>query len=75
MNKTKLQEAARLSTSDTLEFLENFKKLSLGVSDKSKLISIKVPESLLAAFKMKAKSEGVLYQSKIKQLMAQWLSK
>ena len=40
----------------------------------SKLISLKVPVDLLAAFKAKAKLEDLRYQTQIKQLMTDWLN-
>ena len=41
---------------------------------KSKLISIKIPEPMLAAFKYKAAQEKTPYQTMIKILMAEWLA-
>lgn len=40
---------------------------------KSKLISLKVPEDMLAAFRQKAEMSGVRYQTQIKKLMEDWL--
>lgn len=70
-----LQACKKLSAKEILQFLENFRlihgdKVSQG---KSKLISIKIPENLLLAFKARAKLEGVPYQSLIKRLMIEWL--
>jgi predicted DNA binding CopG/RHH family protein len=36
---------------------------------------MKVPEPLLAAFKLRCGAEGARYQSKIKQLMQEWLER
>jgi predicted DNA binding CopG/RHH family protein len=59
-----------------VRFLEDFRKLSHPKSQsKSKLISIKIPESLLTAFKYKASLENIPYQTKIKELMVQFLKK
>jgi hypothetical protein len=59
-----------------IEFLENFQEL---VNPQNKLprrlISIKIPEPLLAAFRFKAERAGVPYQTMIKKLMQEWLSK
>jgi predicted DNA binding CopG/RHH family protein len=43
--------------------------------DKTILISIKIKESLLAAFRQKCELEGVKYQTQIKTLMSLWLEK
>ena len=40
---------------------------------KSRLISMKVPEPLLEAFKTKARLTGIPYQTQIKRLMNAWL--
>lgn len=56
------------------EFLDNFRAaVDPRNQAPSKLISIKIPEPLLAAFRFKAEQEGVPYQTKIKKLMEQWL--
>lgn len=57
-----------------VEFLESFRDMvDPRAQAKSKLISIKIPEPLLTAFKFKAKSSGVPYQTMIKRLMIDWL--
>ncbi len=59
-----------------VEFLEQFRILAdPRAQHKSKLISIKIPEPLLAAFRYKADHDGVPYQTMIKRLMLEWLSK
>ena len=59
-----------------VEFLEQFRILADPRAQyKSKLISIKIPEPLLAAFRYKADHDGVPYQTMIKRLMLEWLSK
>ena len=55
-----------------LEFLECFRLMN-DTSEKSKLISIKVPHSLLGSFRRKCELEEIKYQTKIKRLMEQWL--
>jgi predicted DNA binding CopG/RHH family protein len=42
-------------------------------SAKSKLISIKIPHSLLESFRRKCELEDVRYQTQIKTLMVRWL--
>lgn len=55
-----------------ITFLDDFRLLHSG-SARSRLISLKVPEPLLAAFKAKAGLVGVRYQTQIKRLMQAWL--
>jgi predicted DNA binding CopG/RHH family protein len=66
-----------MSTKDIVEFLENFRELQSAVQSqaraKSRLISIKIPEDLLEAFRKKSALEGVPYQTQIKKLMKEWL--
>jgi predicted DNA binding CopG/RHH family protein len=57
-----------------IQFLKNFQKLvDPSAQHPSKLISLKVPVPLLAAFRFKAERAGVPYQTMIKRLMEQWL--
>lgn len=74
-SKEYLDQCKNLSTEEIVDFIEGFRELNSGVSKKSRLISIKIPENLLEAFKLKAKLEDVPYQTKIKELMSEWLKK
>ena len=71
-----LAQCKEMSTEEILRFLDQFRRIhgnSTTQHNQSKLISIKVPEDLLQAFKAKAKLENVRYQSQIKILMRQWV--
>lgn len=69
-----LQYCRNLSPDQIVEFLEQFREVAqAGLRSPSKLISIKVPENLLSAFKFKAQARGQPYQAVIKNLMRQWL--
>jgi predicted DNA binding CopG/RHH family protein len=63
------------SVEQILTFLEDFRRLHGAAArlGKSRLISMKVPEPLLSAFKTKARLSGVPYQTQIKRLMSDWL--
>ena len=67
-----LEQCKSFSTEAILEYLENF-RLMQSHGDKSRLISIKIPESLLANFKTKASLNQVKYQTQIKRLMKEWV--
>ena len=57
-----------------VDFLEMFRELSdPRARHPLKLISLKVPEPLLAAFRFKAEQQSVPYQTMIKRLMVEWL--
>lgn len=57
-----------------IEFIEMFRDLTdPRAKHPLKLISIKVPEPLLAAFRFKAGQLGIPYQTMIKRLMMEWL--
>lgn len=75
-DRKKSEEFKEFSVEETIGFLENFRLLAgaNGRSGKSKLISIKIPEALLIAFKSKAEQQGRPYQRIIKELMWEWLS-
>jgi predicted DNA binding CopG/RHH family protein len=68
----KNDEAASMSADDIAQFMEEFRRLG-GSRVRSRLISMKVPEPLLAAFKLRCRAEGERYQTKIKQLMHAWI--
>ncbi len=69
-----LEQCKSATPKQILTFLENY-RLMQASEDKTKLISMKISESLLAAFRQKCELEGVKYQTKIKLLMSQWLQK
>lgn len=60
-----------------IRFLDDFRRLHgrRRPPPKSRLISIKVPEPLLDAFKAAANRAGVPYQTQIKRLMSLWLER
>ena len=68
-----LERCRDLSPDDVVRFLEDFKRIQGAANTRSRLISLKVPEPLLAAFKIQAKLRGVPYQTQIKTLMRDWL--
>ncbi|RLA33394.1 MAG: hypothetical protein DRR03_07720 [Gammaproteobacteria bacterium] len=55
-----------------LRFLEDFRLLQ-APAVRSRPISLRVPEPLLAAFKQRCALEGIPYQVRIKELMRGWL--
>ncbi len=68
-----LERCRELSPDDIVRFLDDFKKIQGAGNARSRLISLKVPEPLLAAFKIQARLRGVPYQTQIKTLMRRWL--
>jgi predicted DNA binding CopG/RHH family protein len=62
-----------LSATEISRFVEDFRSLHSLVGAKTKLISLKVPEPLLRAFRLKAEAQGLRYQTQIKKLMEEWL--
>ena len=68
-----LERCRELCPEDIVRYLDDFRRVHGAASARSKLISLKVPEPLLAAFKAKARLNGVLYQTQIKNLMRAWL--
>lgn len=69
-----LERCASMKSEQILQFLEDFRLLHFDAkSQRTKLISMKIPENLLQAFKAKAKLHGIPYQTQIKRLMEEWL--
>jgi len=75
-NKDYLAKCKHFTPDQIIEFLENYRLLvsKVEIKEKCQPISLKIEPSLLHAFKQKAKCKGVLYQTKIKQLMRTWVS-
>jgi predicted DNA binding CopG/RHH family protein len=73
-SKEYLAQCRKMTPEQIVEFLENFRELQANAAKpaKSRLISLKVPEPLLASFKTKARLSGVPYQTQIKRLMTDW---
>ena len=70
-----LQRCRELSPDDIARFLEDFKRIHGTANSRSRLISLKVPEALLEAFKTQARLRGIPYQTQIKNLMRSWLNR
>ncbi len=67
-----LENTRRMTPEEILRFLDDF-RLMHEKPAVSKLISMKVPEPLLAAFRFKCRERGVKYQTRVKELMADWV--
>lgn len=67
-----LAQCQAMSADHIVEFLEAF-RLMQQPAEKTKLISIKVQESLLLAFRKKCEMENLKYQTQIKALMKEWI--
>jgi predicted DNA binding CopG/RHH family protein len=68
-----LQRCRELSAEEIVRFPEDFRRLRGAATARSRLISLKAPEPLLATFRAKARLHGVPYQTQIKNLMQAWL--
>lgn len=68
-----LGQCRGMTADQVIRFLEDFRTLHAGRPTRSKLISLKVPEDLLQAFRQRAELEGVPYQAQIKRLMRKWV--
>jgi len=71
-SKAYLKQTRRMRPEEILQFLEDF-RLMHEKPTASKLISMKVPEALLSAFRFKCSERGVKYQTRIKELMTAWV--
>ena len=69
-----LERCSEMSADEIVRFLDDFRRIHGNKPGKSRLISMKVPEELLTAFKAKAKLNNVRYQTQIKKLMRDWLT-
>ena len=67
-----LESTRGISPEQVVRFLDEFRQIH-APKRPSRLISMRVPEPLLASFKNKCELEGSRYQTRIKELMADWL--
>ena len=74
MSDEYLAQCKTATPKQILEYLESYRLMQAG-EDKTKLISVKISESLLSTFRHQCELEGVKYQTQIKALMRQWLHK
>ena len=69
-----LEQCRQMTPDQIVAFVDDFRRLhGAGTHSPSKLISIKVPEDLLNAFKAKSVLAGTRYQTQIKALMRAWV--
>ncbi len=68
-----LERCRAMSHDDIVRFLDDFRRVHGNTRSESRLISMKVPVDLLAAFKANARLCNVPYQTQIKKLMVAWL--
>lgn len=68
-----LAQCREMKPDQVIRFLEDFRKLHAKRPARSRLISLKVPEDLLHAFRQRAELAGVPYQTQIKRLMREWV--
>lgn len=70
-----LEQCREMTADQIIQFLDDFRQLhGATIRSKSKLISMKIPENLLSAFRAKANLLGVPYQTQIKILMKEWVT-
>jgi predicted DNA binding CopG/RHH family protein len=69
MAKRNSSELRAVTPDEALEFLESFRKLMGDKDEPTKLISIRIPENMLKALKVKAKIEGKKYQSLLVEIL------
>ena len=70
-----LARCKTMKSTEVVQFLDDFRRVhgQKSPSGVSKLISLKVPEPLLNTFRQRCEQNGVKYQTKIKQLMQDYL--
>jgi predicted DNA binding CopG/RHH family protein len=72
-----LKECQKFTIEQRIEFVENFREIcwesEKSRKNKTKLVSIKIPENLLNSFRFLSEANGVPYQTQIKILMKDWV--
>jgi predicted DNA binding CopG/RHH family protein len=69
-----LRQCSEMAPEQIVTFLDQFRLLHAKAGkSKSRLISMKVDETLLETFRTQSQLRGVPYQTQIKRLMREWL--
>ncbi len=69
-----LEQCRAMTPDQIIQYLDDFRQLhGAQAPSRSRLISLKVPENLLNAFKAQAARKGTPYQTQIKALMKAWV--
>lgn len=71
--KEYLEQCSKMTPDQIIDFIENYRTLIASKPEKCKLISLKIEPSLLQLFKRKSQLNNIPYQTKIKQLMLEWV--
>lgn len=67
------KKKSKVSTAEALEFLDSLRKLHDERDEPTQAISLRVPDNILRAVKVKAKFEGKKYQSLIVEFIRRGL--
>ncbi len=71
-----LEQCKQLNSDQIVQFLDDFRLINRPLTKSAtKLVSIKIETDLLNAFKVQAQLDGMPYQTRIKKLMREWLSR
>lgn len=69
-----LAQCAEMSAEQICTFLDDYRQVVLGARKVPRtIISMRVQDPLLRAFRQKARALGLPYQTQIQRLMAAWL--
>jgi predicted DNA binding CopG/RHH family protein len=69
-----LEQSSKMKPEQIIRYLEDFRNMYYQAKpQRTKLISIKIPENMLALFREKSRLHGIKYQTQIKILMDNWL--
>ncbi len=72
-NPEMVKMGQQMTPKQIARFLEDFRLMHAAQQGKSRLISLKVQENLLHAFRFKCEAQGLKYQTHIKRLMQAWV--
>lgn len=73
MRSLKMKKDKNIKPIEALEFLESMRTLSSQIDGDKKMISIRIPENLIKALKLKAKVENKKYQNLIVESIREYL--
>ncbi len=69
-----LERCRRMTSTQIVQFLDDFRQITLRAKRPRTPISVRIPTHTLRAFKVLARARGIPYQRKIQELMAEWVT-
>lgn len=75
MAQKKAKLPPKISPTEAAQFLESFRLMLADKDQATQMISLRIPQNILASYKTLAKSQGKKYQSLLNEALRDYLKK